>query len=147
MATTAQLDAKNKKIIITDGKVIGQIDIANQIISMDDGAGSTASLALDNLKIQISNEAGGIELSLAEQHIVIYKSDGTTASIALADLIAATLAQFQDVTFVSSVNLTGGVANYRTKTMRVFCVAPSDESADIPFITFSKYNQTGGGCS
>ena len=129
MATTAQLDAKNKVIIINDG------------------AGSTASLDLDNLKIQISNESGGIELSLAEQHITIYKADGTTASIALADLIAATTAQFQDVTFVSSVNLTGGVANYRTKTMRVFCVAPGDESADIPFITFSKYNQTGGGCS
>jgi len=140
---TAKLDAKNKTIIITDDTVIGKIDIANQIISMDDGAGSTASLDLDNLKIQISNEAGGIELSLAEQHITIYKADGTTVSMALADLIAATTAQFQDVTFVDSVvwDATNKKLQYTTQTMRVLCVAPSS-GAGSPFDVIS-----GTGCT
>ena len=112
MATTAQLDAKNKKIIITDGTVTAKLDIASQIIYIEDGAGCHAELNVDTGKIDITN------------------ADGTTISLALVDLVAASTAQFQDITYIPDGGITfdGTNLSYVTKTARVLCVAPSAAS-------------------
>ena len=142
---TTAVDPKNKIISVSNnsgGSAV--LNLAGKIISITDDNGDSASLDLALKKIQISSADGGIELSLADFHITVYKSDGTTISAALADLVAASTAQFQDVTYVSDVSWDAGTLTLKQtkKTVRVLCVEP-DAGTDSDILTGAKYPQTG----
>jgi len=125
---TTAVDPKNKIISMSnDSGGSAVLDLAGKIISITDDNGDSASLDLTNLKIVITKA-----------------SDGTTISAALADLVAASTAQFQDVTYVSDVSWDAGTLTLKQtkKTVRVLCVEP-DAGTDSDILTGAKYPQTG----
>jgi hypothetical protein len=110
------LDLDYHKILVGNG----------QTIYIEDGAGCSAQLEVNTGSLNVTDAAG------------------TTISAALADLVASTVANFRDITYVSDVFWDAGTLTLKQtkKTVRVLCVEP-DAGTDSDILTGAKYPQTG----
>jgi hypothetical protein len=120
------LDLDYHKILVGNGTATAKMDVDGQTIYIEDGAGCSAQLEVNTGSLNVTDAAG------------------TTISAALADLVAATTAKFQDITYVSDVFWDAGTLTLKQtkKTVRVLCVEP-DAGTDSDILTGAKYPQTG----
>ena len=126
IVATLQVASDSPKIAITDGTATAAMHIDTRIISIADGAGTYIELDGSNGSLNTFNAAA------------------TTINVALADLVAATTAKFQDITYVSDVFWDAGTLTLKQtkKTVRVLCVKPA-AGTDSDILTGAKYPQTG----